>query len=79
MTPYTIFQKHVPVGKCDYATLLHVKGRKKCHKKFDDWFTNKIFYMPENNFGYGFFHYKNVSKGSTCNYFPRKTKLLITC
>ena len=32
--------------------------------------------MPENNFGQGFFHCKNVSKGS--NYFPwKKSKLII--
>ncbi|MEW8547924.1 MAG: hypothetical protein AB2693_30835 [Candidatus Thiodiazotropha sp.] len=54
----TIFQKlhfsksnfsETPQQKYDHAILLQPMSPKKCHKKFENRFTNKII-MPKNNF-----------------------------
>ena len=46
----------------------------KVPQNFESRFTNKTF-MPENNSEQGFFHCKNVSKGSRSYYFPEKKKI----
>ena len=38
-----------PKEKYDHVTILHSQSLKKCHKFFENWFTNKDF-MSENNF-----------------------------
>ena len=41
----------------DLILLLHSKSLKKCHKKFENWFTNKNS-IPQSLLEYGYFVFK---------------------
>ena len=59
----------MPSYKYYLVNILYILCPKKCHKNFENGFTNKGL-MSKNNFEYGFLHGEIESKGS--HYFPRK-------